>query len=150
MAQSLSRVLLHVAFSTKGRERLIAESVRKELHAYLAGVCRGQGADAFRVGGTADHVHIACTLPRTVSVSTLVQQVKQASSAWMKARGPVGRGFQWQAGYGAFSVGQSQLPALLRYIERQEDHHAKATFQDEFLALLRKYGVKYDERFLWE
>jgi REP element-mobilizing transposase RayT len=150
MAQSLSRVLLHVTFSTKGREGLIAESVRNELHAYLAGICRGQGAEAFRVGGTADHVHIACTLPRTVSVSTLVQQAKQSSSAWMKARGPIGQGFQWQAGYGAFSVGQSQLPALMRYIERQEEHHKKATFQEEFLAFLSKYGIEYDERLLWQ
>jgi len=150
MAQSLSKVLLHVVFSTKRRERMIPESVRDELHAYVAGACRQQGAEAFRVGGTTDHVHIASSLPRTLSVSTLVQQVKQSSSAWMKTRGPAGRGFQWQAGYGAFSLGQSQLPALLRYIDKQEEHHVRATFQDEFLALLQRYGVEYDARHLWD
>jgi putative transposase len=150
MAQSLSKVLLHLVFSTKGRDCLIPASVQDDLHTYLAGACRGLGAEAFRVGGSADHVHIACSLPRTVTVSDLVQQIKQTSSRWLKERDPACRGFQWQAGYGAFSLGQSQLGALLRYIDRQDEHHAKVTFRDEFLALLKRYRLEYEERYLWD
>ncbi len=150
MAQSLSKILLHMVFSTKTRELLIPESVEDDLHAYLAGACRAQGAEAYRVGGTANHVHIACTLPRTMSVSELVQQIKQTSSAWMKAENRGCQHFAWQAGYGAFSLGQSQLPELLRYIERQREHHERYTYKEELLRLLAKYGVDYDERHLWD
>jgi REP element-mobilizing transposase RayT len=150
MPQSLSKVLLHLVFSTKNRGDLIPDSVEGDLHAYLAGACRGQGAEAFRAGGTANHVHIACTLPRTLTVSKLVQEIKQASSAWIKTQDPACAGFQWQAGYGAFSLGQSQLPSLVRYIERQKEHHARTTFKEELLALIRKYGVAFDERYIWD
>ena len=149
MPQSLSKVLLHIVFSTKNRADLIPGSVEAGLHAYLAGACRGQGAEAFRVGGTANHVHIACTLPRIRTVSDLVQQIKQCSSVWMKGPGRGCREFQWQGGYGAFSLGQSQLPSLLAYIDRQEEHHERTTFEEELRALLSRYGVECDERYLW-
>lgn len=150
MPQSLSKILLHVVFGTKSRADLIPGSVEAGLHAYLAGACRGQGAEAFRVGGTANHVHIACTLPRTVTVSGLVQQIKQSSSVWMKGPGRGRREFQWQGGYGAFSLGQSQLPSLLAYIDRQKEHHERTTFKEEVRELLARYGVDHDERYLWE
>ncbi len=149
MAQSLSKVLLHVVFSTKNRERWIDESLRAGLHAYLAGACRGKGSVAYRVGGTVDHVHIACTLPRTLSISELLQEIKTESSVWMKDQAPSCRGFTWQAGYGAFSLGQSQLDSLIRYIDGQQEHHRKRSFKEEFRKLLDKYDVEYDERYLW-
>ena len=120
------------------------------LHAYLAGACRGVGVEAFRVGGTDDHVHIACTLSRTLKVSGLLEEIKKSSSAWVKGQEGGSGKFAWQGGYGAFSLGPSQLPALVRYIEKQKQHHLTKTFEEEFLDLLEKYGVDYDKRYLWD
>lgn len=150
MAQLLAHIIIHVVFSTKNREPTIAADVMSRLHAYLAGVCRNQDSEAFRVGGTADHVHIACSLPRTDSVSRLVQEIKASSSSWMKTIDGGHRRFAWQAGYGAFSVGQSQLPALVRYIDGQGEHHRVKTFQEEFTEFLQRYRVASDERYVWE
>jgi putative transposase len=150
MAQSLSQILLHIVFSTKNREPWIAPGLRPALHAYLAGAVRALGAKAYRVGGVADHVHIACTLPRTMPVSKLLEEIKKSSSAWMKQQDQTCIGFTWQAGYGAFSLGQSQLESLLSYIGNQEEHHRKRTFKEEYLEFLDRYGVDYDERYLWD
>jgi len=150
MPQSLSQILLHLVFSTKNRERWIDADIRPALHAYLAGACRAIRSEAYRVGGTDDHLHIACTLPRTLTVSKLLEEVKKSSSAWMKTQGAQYGGFAWQAGYGAFSLGQSQLPVLLRYIDTQEEHHRHRTFKEEFLELLKRYRIEYDERHLWD
>jgi len=107
-------------------------------------------SEAFRVGGTDNHIHLACTLPRTLTQSQLLEEIKKSSSAWIKKQ-PGGSGhFSWQAGYGAFSVSQSQLPALMRYIEGQEEHHRIKTFEQELVELLKKYRVGYDEKYLWD
>lgn len=150
MAQSLSRIILHVVFSTKGRRGLIPAELGPGLHAYLAGACRALGSEAYRVGGTTDHVHIACSLPRTLTVSKLLEGIKKTSSAWLKEKDPSCRDFAWQAGYGAFSLGQSQLGALLRYIDRQVEHHKQQSFKEELVELLERYEVEYDERYLWD
>ena len=149
MAQSLSQILLHLVFSTKNREPWINPAIRAELHAYLAGTCRNLSAEAYRVGGVSDHVHLACTLPRTMAVSQLLEEIKKSSSAWIKQHDSSCRGFAWQAGYGVFSLGQSQFPELLAYIDNQEEHHRKHTFQEEYVAFLKRYGVTYDEKYLW-
>jgi len=149
MSQSLAKVLLHLVFHTKGGEHLIPETLEDELHAYIAGICRGQGSEAYRVGGTPNHVHVACTLPRTLSISSLVQQIKPNSSTWIKDNAADSQNFQWQGGYGAFSLGQSQLDSLIRYIDNQKEHHKKISFRDELIKIMDKYGVEYDERYLW-
>ena len=138
-----------MVFSTKQRVPCLEEGLRPDLYAYLAGICRHTGGEAYRVGGMADHVHLACALPRTLTVSRLLQELKSASSAWVKQQGSQYGQFAWQAGYGAFSIGQSQVPALVRYVDRQAKHHEVSTFQEEYVALLRKYQVTYDERQLW-
>ena len=150
MPQSLSKVILHVVFSTKNREKTIPSHLRPKLHAYLAGICRAKGSQAYRVGGTEDHIHIACTLPRTLSMAKLLEEIKKSSSIWMKQQEQGILHFSWQAGYGIFSLGQSQLPALLQYIDNQEEHHRTRTFKEELLELLEKYGVEYDEKYLWD
>lgn len=150
MPQSLSNVLLHLVFSTKHREPLLDESIDSEVHAYLATACKSCGCPAHRIGGTDDHVHIACTLSRTIAVSTLVQEIKQDSSKWIKTRGERYRSFAWQNGYGAFSIGQGQLEHLRRYIANQREHHRRESFQDEFRTLLDRYRVEYDERYVWD
>jgi putative transposase len=107
-------------------------------------------SEAFRVGGNDNHIHIACTLPRTVTTSKLLEEIKKSSSAWIKKQPGGPAGFLWQSGYGAFSVSQSQLSALIRYIDRQEEHHRTKTFNDELVELLEKYCVEYDEKYLWD
>jgi len=150
MAQSLSKVLLHVVFSTKNREKTILNHLQAKLHAYLAGICRAKGAEAYRVGGTEDHVHIACTLPRTLTQAKLLEETNKASSIWMKQQEGGPRHFSRQAGYGIFSLGQSQLPTLVQYIDNQKEHHRTKSFKEELLELLEKYDVEYDEKYLWD
>ncbi len=150
MSQSLAKILLHLVFSTKNREPWIAESVQPRLHAYLAGACRALGSEAYRVGGTDNHVHIGCSLPRTLAVSALLEEIKKSSSHWMKQQEGISGVFCWQAGYAALSIGQSQLPALLHYIENQREHHRVRTFDEELIEILDRYGVAYDQRYLWD
>jgi len=150
MPQSLSKVIIHTTFSTKNREPFLDSDVRLRVHAYLATICRDLGAELLRVGGVADHVHIVTTLPRTVSQAQLVEQIKKGSSKWIKELDPRYRLFFWQRGYAAFSVSPSQLEAVLQYIEAQQEHHRTRTFQDEYRELLRKHGVDFDERYVWD
>ena len=142
-----------MVFSTKERRPLIDSDIRPRLHAYMAKVLReieSPQSQAYRVGGVEDHVHIAATLPRTVTIAKLFEIVKKESSGWMKKQGPKYREFYWQNGYGNFSVGPSQLDQLIRYIDNQEEHHKTTSFQDEFRKLLQKYQIEYDERYVWD
>ncbi len=150
MPQSLSNILLHIVFSTKERRPLIRPDIEPELYRYLASVCRACDCPAHEIGGTADHVHLACTLSRTISVSDLLEEIKKRSSKWMKTKGAPYRSFSWQRGYGAFSIGQSQLAAARRYIARQKEHHKTHDFREEFGTLLKRYRVAYDERYVWD
>ena len=150
MAQSPAKIVLHLVFSTKNRERWIEDSLQSGLHAYLAGACRAVGSEAYRVGGADDHVHIACTLPRTLTVSKLLEEIKKSSSVWVKNQDDKLRSIAWQAGYGAFSIGESQVPVLLNYIDNQWEHHQSSTFEEEFLTFLNRYRIEYDERYLWD
>lgn len=150
MPQSLSKVILHIVFSTKDREPWLSLDVRARMHTYLATVCRDLGAEVVRVGGVADHVHIVTTLPRTLSQAQLIEQAKKVSSKWIKTVDVRHRGFFWQRGYGAFSVSPSQLEAVLQYVDGQEEHHRTRTFQDEYRELLRRHGVDFDERYVWD
>ena len=150
MPQSLSQVILHIVFSTKDRRPWLDAGIRPRMHAFLATVCRDLDCEAYRVGGTADHVHIAARLARTVSQAALLERIKKISSAWIKAEGKQYQDFFWQGGYGDFSIGWSQLKNLMRYIDNQEKHHRTRTFQEEYRELLRKYHVEFDERYVWD
>lgn len=151
MGQSLSQIYLHIVFSTRERKPILRnEEIRKALHAYLAGTCRQQDSPSIIVGGTEDHVHILCQLAKTIAVAGLVRELKRDSSKWLKEQSRELQTFQWQRGYGAFSVSPSHLDGLKEYIRNQEEHHRTESFQEEFLRLLRKYGVEFEERYLWE
>ena len=150
MPQSLSFVVIHLIFSTKERQTFIGETVRPSLHAYLATVARNAGCEAYRVGGVADHVHLAIRLSRTITIADLVETLKTTSSKWMKTQSPDLAAFSWQRGYGCFSVGPSDLDSLRAYIDNQEEHHKTRTFQDEYRMFLKKYGVEYDEAYVWD
>lgn len=150
MPQSLSYLLTHIVFSTKDRAPVLDATVRSALHAYLATVARNVDCECFRVGGVADHVHLAVRLSRTITMAQLIEELKTSSSKWLKTQSPALSAFAWQRGYGAFSVGPSDLDALLHYIDIQEEHHRTRTFQDEYRAFLKKYGIDYDERYVWD
>jgi putative transposase len=106
--------------------------------------------ECYCVGGIADHVHLAVRLSRTITIAKLTEDLKTSTSKWLKLQSPELKNFSWQNGYGAFSIGISNLPALRRYIENQETHHQKQSFQDELRALLKKYEIKFDEQYLWD
>jgi len=150
MPQSYSQILLHVVFSTKNRAPFINEDAENELHAYIGGCLKNHGSFPYIIGGITDHVHIACTLPRTTSVSDMIEQVKRSSSHKAKEIVSARKLFSWQTGYGAFSLGQSQLPNVVRYINNQKQHHRHQTFKEEFIEFLNKYDVEYDPKYIWE
>jgi putative transposase len=150
MPQSLCNILIHLIFSTKDRHPWLEPGIREKAHAFLAGVVRQCDCEAYRVGGVADHVHLAVRLSRTISVADLVKEVKTASSKWVKMQDVALNTFAWQQGYGVFSVGMSQKEALLHYIDTQEEHHRTRTFQDEYRDFIKKYGIEYDERYVWD
>ena len=150
MPQSLSKVIIHIIFSTKDREPWLDLAVRPRMHAYVATICRVLNAEGLRVGGLADHLHIVTTLPRTLSQADMVENLKTTSSKWIKALDSKYRNFYWQRGYGAFSVSPSQLDAVLEYVGNQEEHHRTRSFQEEYRDFLRKYGIEFDERYVWD
>ena len=151
MSQSLVQSYLHLIFSTKNRTPYLSdEELRTRVHAYLAGTCNDLSSPATKVGGVEDHVHILCRQSKTLSIATLIKEVKRESSKWIKELDPTLRHFYWQAGYGAFSVSPSHMPALTAYIEQQVEHHRRESFQDEFRRICAKYGVDIDERHVWD
>jgi len=149
MAQSLSRVYVHITFSTKDRRPLIDDDVREELWAYIGGVCNALECKSIRTGGYNDHVHICCILSKKMTQVKLLEEIKKESSKWIKSKGERYRDFYWQDGYGIFSVNPSEIDKVVEYIEGQGEHHKQRTFQEELLAFLKKYKMEYDERYLW-
>ena len=150
MPQSLSRILVHLIFSTKNRVAVLTPDIQKELYPYLAVVLRENNCPALKVGGFIDHTHLFFGLSRTLSIAQVVETVKTSSSKWIKTKGAEFSQFHWQGGYGSFSVSQSEAETVIRYIENQEEHHRKMTFQEEFRKFLERYQVPYDERYVWD
>ena len=151
MPQSLSNVLVQIVFSTKDRHPLLSDPTRRvAMHKYLAVVSAELRCPVVTVGGVEDHVHILARQARTITLAGWVRELKRTSSLWMKERPQGSPVFQWQAGYGAFSVSQSQSATVERYIARQESHHRTVGFQDEFRTLLDRHRIQYDERYLWD
>ena len=150
MPQSLSHVVIHIIFSTKERKPFLDTATRPVLYAYLATVARNSGCECYRAGGVADHVHLAIRLSRTITIADLVENLKTSSSKWLKTQEPGLAGFSWQRGYACFSVGPSDVESLCSYINKQEEHHRTRTFQEELLMFLNKYGVEYNEAYVWD
>jgi putative transposase len=148
MPQTLSFNLVHIIFSTKSRLPLINDQIRLGLHAYIAGTARKLDCECFRVGGVADHVHLAMKLATTRTAAKVVSEIKTGSSVWMKEQGA--KKFAWQRGYGLFSVSPADIGVLARYIDQQQAHHRKRSFQDEMRAFFEKYHVAFDERYVWD
>jgi REP element-mobilizing transposase RayT len=149
MPQSLAQILVHLVFSTKNRETLLADDIRDELHAYIGGIVENQKGTLLKSGSVADHIHLLIAHPRTCAPSEMVQEIKTGSSKWMKTKGLRYADFHWQSGYGILTISPSHRPALEVYIENQAQHHQVETFQEEYRRLLQKNGVEYDERYVW-
>ena len=150
MSQALARLHVHLVFGTKSRAPLISDSIRDALHRYLAVVLQNLGCPATLINSVEDHVHILFELGRTVALSTAVEDVKKASSKWIKTQGPEFAEFSWQAGYGAFAVSESNVPAVREYIAGQREHHRVKSFQEEYRAFLERHQISYDERYVWD
>ena len=148
MPQSLFKILVHIVFSTKNRADLIAPEIENELFKYFHGIIENNGAKLIIANGTANHVHLLISFGKNLNIPELVGDLKRDSSKWIKTKGF--ENFYWQKGYGAFSIGQSQIEATVKYIENQKAHHQKQDFKDEYRALLRKYEIDYDERYVWD
>jgi len=150
MPQSLASVLLHLVFSTKHRQPFITADIEIELHSYLATVFRGCDSRVLKIGGTDDHIHVLFALSRTWKIAEVVEEIKKRSSKWIKTKGDGFRDFQWQGGYGVFSVSELKRDAVINYISNQRQHHGKEDFQSEYRELLQKHNVGYDEKYVWD
>jgi putative transposase len=150
MPQSLAKVYIHLVFSTKSRIPVLADTWRDELFQVLGGSANNLGCQSLIVGGVADHIHMLFQLARTISLSDAIGTIKWTSSAWINQTRSLSTPFQWQGGYAAFSVSQSNVEAVRDYIRRQPEHHQRQSFQDELREWLRRYEVDWDERYLWD
>ncbi|SOE19882.1 REP element-mobilizing transposase RayT [Spirosomataceae bacterium TFI 002] len=150
MGQTLVKNYLHIVFSTKNREKLIDDHIEDELFAYLGGLCNSLDCIPIQVGGYRDHVHILCSLSKKVTLVKLLEIVKSNSSKWIKTKGSKYKNFYWQNGYGSFSVNPKDLSKVANYIANQRQHHEKSTFQEEYMAILGKYKIVFDEKYIWD
>lgn len=150
MGHTFTNLTTHFIFSTKNRRPLLDAEVRPRLFPYLAGIAREMGAVPLAINGVDDHVHLLLGLAAALSAAEVMRVVKTNASRWIHEQWPEKKDFAWQAGYGAFSVSRSGLDDVVAYIERQEEHHRRMTFQEEYLAFLRRHGIAFDERYVWE
>ena len=149
MPSTYSNLLYDIVFSTKDRERVITEEFKEELYRYMAGIAREDGGSLLEIGGIEDHVHLLAKFKPSIAVSDMLRLYKTNSSKWMREEKGRER-FGWQEGYAAFSVSESQVVTVRRYIRNQAAHHRRQSFQEEFVAMLERHGVEYDPRFLWD
>lgn len=148
MAHSYICAHVHYVFSTKNRPKIITPDLEPRLWAYMGGIARENNMKALAIGGIEDHAHVLLSLPSTITIATAIQLVKGGSSKWVSETFPSHRDFEWQEGYGAFSVSISHVETTVAYIHNQKDHHLKETFEEEYRAILRKHGIEYDEKYL--
>jgi putative transposase len=149
MSHSYTSSLYHCVFSTKDRRKTIDADLQSRLWPYLGGIAHDNRMKALAVGGVEDHVHLLLSLPSTMTISMAMQLVKGGSSKWVHDTFPSKRDFAWQEGYGAFSIGVSQVDDTKRYIENQAEHHRVKTYEEEFIAFLERHGIEYDPRYVW-
>jgi len=150
MSQSLSKLLVHLVFSTKNRQPLIHDDIREELHAYLIGILKAYDSPSLITNTMPDHGHILFSLSKNRALAEVIKEVKNGSSLWIKSKGLAYAHFYWQGGYGAFAVSEADREEVMRYIANQQEHHRHISFQDELRALFKANGIEFDERYLWD
>jgi REP element-mobilizing transposase RayT len=149
MANTYTSLHYHIVFSTKNRGCWIKPEVEQRIWAYLGGIVKENKMKPLQIGGTDDHVHVLLGAPPVLAPAKIAQLIKGGSSVWIQETFPRMAGFGWQDGYGAFSVSTSNVPSVIAYVQGQREHHRTRTFQEEYLDLLQRHGVQYDERYLW-
>ena len=150
MPQSLARILVHLIFSTKKREPLLRDEIRPQVHGYMAAILKEMGCHPVLIQSARDHVHVLFSLLKNEALIAVVEKVKKRSSKWIKTKGVGYKAFAWQSGHAAFSVSPSRLKETEAYLRAQEEHHRKASFQEELRRFLKKHDVAYDERYIWD
>ena len=149
MAQTLARIILHVVFSTKDREKIITDKISGRLYPYIINLCDSINIHVYKIGGMEDHIHLLIEQSRSTSVSEALRIIKANSSRWLRTEFSECRDFHWQGGYGVFSVGQASLDGVVNYIANQKAHHATRDFKDEFIFLLNRAKIQYDDKYCW-
>ncbi|MGH9830656.1 MAG: IS200/IS605 family transposase [Blastocatellia bacterium] len=150
MGHTHTSSLFHYVFSTKNREKIITPQVQERLWPYMGGIARENRVKAIEIGGVEDHVNMLLSLPATITLAKAVQLTKGGSSKWVNENMLVKGRFEWQEGYGAFSIGKSQIDDTVAYIRNQAEHHRKRTFKEEYVAFLKAHDLEYDERYIWD
>ena len=150
MANTYSQISIQIVFAVKGRENLLRKEIRTELFKYISGIIDGQGQTILAVNGWQDHVHVFFGMEPSACISDLANAIKSNSSKWINEKGFIKGKFRWQEGYGAFSYSRSQRDTVIKYIVNQETHHAKQSFREEYLAMLNKAEITYDDRYVFE
>ncbi len=140
----------HAVFGTKHRRSQITVKIRDELYSYIGGIIRSEKGYLLEIGGIADHIHILAGFSPAVAVAEMLRHIKAGSSKWLNERNDLTERFKWQTGYGAFTVSQSQVPVVRRYIQGQEEHHRVRSFEDEYRELLERHGIEFEERYLFD
>ena len=150
MSQSYKNVLIHYVFSTKYRERLITEELQPRLWSYMGGIARKNDMKALAIGGIEDHVHLLISLPATLTIAKAIKLIKGGSSKWVHDTFPEYNHFKWQGGYGAFSVSYLGKKTVIAYINGQKKHHLRKSFKREYVSILKKHEIDYDNKYIWE
>ncbi|MBS1737812.1 MAG: IS200/IS605 family transposase [Bacteroidetes bacterium] len=149
MAHSLSKLYVHIIFHTKYNQNIIGADVEEELFAYIGGIINANQSQSIKINGIENHIHILAVMPKNIALAKFVEEIKRNSSRWMKTKGKQYRNFAWQGGYAGFSVSQSVVERVKKYIENQKAHHKKQTFKVEYKKFLKKHQIEYDEKYLW-
>jgi REP element-mobilizing transposase RayT len=149
MAQTYSSLYVHLVFSTKDRQPTLRLDLRDRVWRYLGGIAREENMKPIEIGGTADHIHALLSLAPTMAPATVVKNLKANCSKWINESLGLPSRFEWQEGYGAFSVGCSRIDKTVAYIRNQLQHHQKKSFQQEYLGFLKKHKIEYDDRYIW-
>lgn len=150
MANTYTQLYIHIVFSVKGRQNLIQKTWKEELYKYICGIVSGKEQKVYAIGGVSDHIHILVSVKPNIALSYLVRDIKANASKWINEKRFVSGKFQWQEGFGAFSYAISQLDNVIAYINNQEQHHKKKTFKEEYVEMLQKFNVDYDDKYLFE
>ncbi|MCK5505377.1 MAG: IS200/IS605 family transposase [Thermodesulfovibrionia bacterium] len=150
MANTYTKILIHYVFSTKNRDKILTKELQNRLWPFMGGIARENNSKALAIGGVKDHVHLLVSLPAALSVAKLIQQIKGGSSKWVHDTFPESSNFKWQEGYGAFSIGVSQIDQTIAYINNQKEHYRKKMFKEEYISFLKKHEIEYDERYVWD
>jgi REP element-mobilizing transposase RayT len=150
MASTLTNLLYHIVFTTRKKQDFIIPTLSVELYPYIGGIIREDKGKLLKIGGILNHVHILARFSASISVSEMMRRIKGSSSKWVNENSRSTQHFSWQRGYGAFSVSESAVENVISYIGNQNEHHKKITFEEEFLLLLQKHKISYDEKYIWD